>query len=272
MTNETGDVNPPTIIKLAKIKQWIIPADAESYKVLAKAGAPLTIFHEDFLPTLRVLTESKNIRGEGVNFRTEILEPFLDKVGATWNKKEHCQATIRAKTMTFELLKTAGFAKARASVPKLQEVLYNFFERWGYRVHFVYSEARGKLKLEVEYWHDPSKHPVISLDEKQTKDQHKVQFKLGNLRFTFKFDDFESKTAPVGRAWKFDRDDVETHIPTTYHIGYVHTVIEIKKGGEFVPFHSSRCKYSDISSVLPVITALMSVPQFNPHNFDVEPD
>lgn len=42
MTVENGE---PTIIRLAQIKQWLIPADSESYKVLADVGIPLTIFH-----------------------------------------------------------------------------------------------------------------------------------------------------------------------------------------------------------------------------------
>ncbi|MDN3080069.1 MULTISPECIES: hypothetical protein, partial [Bacteria] len=101
MTVENGE---PTIIRLAQIKQWLIPADSESYKVLADVGIPLTIFHEDFLPTIKLVTDQHNIRGIGVNFKDEILDPFLSKVGTTWQKKaESATATIKSKDMVFEV-------------------------------------------------------------------------------------------------------------------------------------------------------------------------
>lgn len=259
----------PTVIKLVRIKQWYVPHDAETYKVLRKIGVPLTQFHQDFLPTLQLLTKPKNIRALEVNFKTKVLEPFLDLVGATWNKKPHCEATIQARTMKFEVLKTEGFAVAKKSIPKLQDVLTKFFARWGYRSTFEYSEARGKCKLNVEYWFDPEKQPIVILEDEKVADNSVAKIVFGNLRFTFRFDNFESKTKMLPPR---PGSDPDARPPLSYHIGYVHTLIEIRQGGAFTPLHSSKCKISDLSSVKPLIAALMAVPNHSPSNFDVPAD
>jgi len=263
---DQASTTEPTIISLARIKQWFVPADAETYLTLKRIGVPLTQFHQDFLPTLQLLTRKHNIRGREVSFKTEILEPFLDKVGATWNKKLHCEATIQAKTMKFEVLKTEGFAVAKASIPKLQDVLTKFFTRWGYRSTFEYSEARGKCKLNVEYWFDPERQPIVILED-EPAERPKVRFRLGNLRLTFVFDGYDSKTKMVSLP---TQEDARPGL--AYHIGYVHTLIEIRQGGSFTPLHSSKCKLADMSSVLPLISALMDIPNRNAHNFDVSAD
>lgn len=270
MTTESG-AQEPTIIKLAQIKQWLIPADAESYKTLAKAGAPLTIIHEDMLPTLKLLTDRHNIRGVGVNFREEIMEPFFDQVGRTWQKKaESCVSTIQSKDMVFEVsMKDPKFGKAREAIDKMRDVLYTFFQRWGYRSTFEYSEGRSKGVLNVSFWHDPTKQPVIGLDDTEEK-REKVQIVFGNRRFTFKFDPFESKTTRAKQQGHRSPSSDEARVPLDYHIGYVHILIETKKGGEFVPTDSTKCKYSEISNVLPMLSALMSIPQFNPSNFETD--
>jgi hypothetical protein len=256
------------IIRLTRIKQWYIPADSESYLVLRGAGVALNRFHQDFLPTLKLLTASHGIRGREVNFKDEILSPFLDKVGRAWKKKEHCDCTLGAKTLVFESVKADGFAIAKATIPKLQDVLSKFFARWGYRVTFDYSEHRGKCKLNVEYWFDPERQPIVILEE-EADDKPKVQFRLGNLRFTFVFDQYDSKTTshPLRPT-----QHPESRPDKTYDIGYVHTMIEISQGGTFTPLHTSRCTYAQLSSVKPLIKALMEVPNHHASNFDESPD
>jgi hypothetical protein len=196
VTVENGE---PTIIRLAQIKQWLIPADSESYKVLADVGIPLTIFHEDFLPTIKLVTDQHNIRGIGVNFKDEILDPFLSKVGTTWQKKaESATATIKSKDMVFEVsMKDPQFSKARASIDRMRDVLYDFFCRWGYRAVFDYSEVRNKAVLRVDYVHDPARQPIVGLNEKPESDSEKVQIALGGLRLTFKFDKREQDICRV---------------------------------------------------------------------------
>lgn len=258
----------PTIINLTRIKQWYIPADAESYLVLRRAGVALTRFHQDFLPTLKLLTRHKNIRGKEKDFKREIMTPYFDKIGQTWNRKPHCDCTITSKTMVFETLKAESLSIARASIPKLQDILTKFFQRWGFRSTFEYSELRGKCKLNVEYWFDPERQPVVILEEEPEDLNRKVQFKLGNLRLTFTFDNFESRTV-INSGAKQSDDGMPAR---DYHIGYVHTLIEISQGGKFVPVQSSRCTWSQLSTVKPLIAALMDVPNRQPNNFNEAPD
>jgi hypothetical protein len=258
----------PTIIKLTRIKEWYIPVDAESYKTLQRAGCPMTRIHKDFLPTLKLLTSAHGIRARNVDFAEGIMNPFLDKVGKAWKSREHCDCVINKKTMVFESVKTEGFAIAKATIPKLEEKLREFFARWGYRHTFEYSELRGKCKLNVEYWFDPERQPIIVLEGK-AEDKPKVQWRLGNLRLSFSFDNFESKTRALP-----DRPGAtsESKPDLSYHIGYVYTLIEIRQGGTFTALHSSRCTYKELSSVAPLLKALMDVPNHNANNFDEEPD
>ncbi|QBQ74550.1 hypothetical protein BcepSauron_170 [Burkholderia phage BcepSauron] len=262
MTVENGE---PITIRLAQNKQWLIPADSESYKVLAAVGIPLTIFHEDFLPTIKLVTDPHGIRGVGFSFRTEILEPFLEKVGTTWKKKaDTCDCTIRSRDMEFEVsMKDPAFTKARASVDRMHDALLDFFDRWGYRMTFEYAEARSKAVVKVTYWHDPAKIPVIGLNEKPESDQEVAALTLGGMRITFKMDNFNerSRTLPArpGQDPKFEHEH-----------GYVHVNVAVKQGGEFVPTLSTRARYAEVSNVLPAICQLMRVPQFNPNNFEVD--
>jgi hypothetical protein len=261
--------NEPTIFQLTRIKQWYIPADAESYLTLRRAGVALTRFHQDFLPTLKLLTKGKNIRGREVDFHKDIMQPYFDKIGRTWNKKPHCDCTISKKTMVFETLKAEALPIAKASIPKLQDLLTRFFQRWGYRSTFEYSELRGKCKLNVEYWFDPERQPVVILEDEKEELNKKIQFKLGNLRLTFTFDNFESRTVIIKGGGRSNEDGIP---PKDYQIGYVHTLIEISQGGKFTPVQSSRCTWSELSSVKPLIAALMDVPNRQPNNFNEAPD
>jgi len=228
----------PKIIRLTKIRQWWLPVDAESYTILRDAGVPLIRFHVDFLPTLQLLTKKHHIRAKAVQFGPEILDPFLEMIGTTWNAKPHCKATITARQMKFETLKPEVFNKAKASILKLEDLLSKFFSRWGYNFRFDYSELRGKCKLTVEYFFDSNKIPIIPLVT-DPADLPKIQLKLGFTRITMTFGE-----------------------------KYVDTMLEVSQGGIFQPHHSSRCLYSQISSVKPLIAALMSVPDRDIHNFD----
>jgi hypothetical protein len=253
------------IIKLTRIRQWYIVADADSYLTLKSLGVCMTRFHQDFLPTLKLLTDKHDVRGKEVNFKTEILGPFLDRVGNTWLKKHPSfDCTIDSKTMTFEVRKADGYDTARKTIPKMEEVLSAFFARWGYRSSFEYSEARGKCRFAVEYWFDPERQPIVVLAE-DVREKPKVMLKFGNLRLTLTFDD------PRG-AVQMLRDKSGDVSGKRVNIGYVHVGIEISQGGNFVPFHSTRCTYQQISNVKPMIAALMEIPNVHANNFDEKPE
>lgn len=234
--NESSEVKK---IKLVKIKQWYMPFDGDSYKVLRAVGIPLVRFHEDFLPTVRLVCHKHKIRGSLINFKGDILEPFLDRIGTAFNNKEHCRASIGARAMSFETLKPEVFEKIKnETIPKLENLLRAFFSRWGYKSRFDYSEHRGKIKLVVDYWFDSEAQPIIPLEE-PLADVKPVRLRIGSIRLTLK----------LGTK-------------------YMETIIEVAQGGIFKPMHTSRCLYSQMSSVKPMISALMEIPNYDIHNFD----
>ncbi len=252
------------IIRFTKIKQWFIPADADSYKVLRDSGIPLTRLHQDFIPTIRPVLQSRGVRVKQVDFKEEILHPFLDKVGTSWSKKPHTKSLIQARAMLFEVVHADGLVVGRQTAPKLQDVLSKFFSQWGYCMTFEVSESKGKLRIAVEYWFDPEREPIVVLAE-APEERKPLRLKLGNLRISFVFDEFESQTVRVRKAGLSDDAPARDH-----RIGYVHTTIESRQGGQFKSIFSSRCKYSDISNVLPLVAALMDVPNHNGNNFEVD--
>ena len=234
--SKTGHKKQP--VRLTRIKQWYLPADAESYTALKEIGRPLTRIHINFMPAVKLLANKHKLRGTEVSFKDEILDPFLDKVGTAWNSKEFFKASIGNRTMKFETLKPEVLDKAKRWVPQMEEKLRAFFQRWGYSSTFDYSESRGRCKLNVEYWYDSQKLPIVVLEE-EPKPLPKIQLKLGFTRITLQFG-----------------------------TKYIDTAIEISQGGNFTPLHTTRCLYSQVSSVRPMLNALMSVLDKDEHNFD----
>jgi hypothetical protein len=227
-----------TIIRLTRIKQWYIPADTESYIELRKVGIPLLRIHRDFLPTVGLLTKSHNIKALNVDFKEKILDPFLDKVGASWLRKENRRCEINATNMRFDAVKPESFDDAKETIPKLQRVLEDFFARWGYGFRFELSQVKSRIRFNVEYWHDAGREPIVPL-EQIVEELPPLKLKLGFTR-----------------------------ISLTFGHKYVDTLIEISQGGVFKPLHTSRCLYSQMSSVAPLIKALCTVPNKDPHNFE----
>jgi hypothetical protein len=252
-------------IRLTRIKQWYIPADAESYIALKDVGVAMTRIHQNFLPTVGLMTRKYGITAREVNFKNEIMDPFFEQIANSWNRKLHCRCLIGGRTMKFESTKPEAHKEAVAAIPKLQDLLEKFFSRWGFSSTFDYSEARGKCKLNVEYWFDHNKAPIVVLEE-APEDQPKIQWKLGFTRLTFTFDQYHSKSV------KLPPPPGQQESGREHRIGYVHLLVEVSQGGKFTPVHSTKCTYTELSSVLPLMKALMNVPNMDHHNFDNLPD
>lgn len=227
-----------TIIRLTRLKQWYIPTDTESYLELRKAGIPLLRIHRDFLPTVGLLTKKHNIKALNVDFKSAILDPFLDKVGSSWLRKDNRRCSITATNMRFDAVKPESFEEAKETIPKLQRVLEDFFSRWGYGFRFELSQVKTRIRLNVEYWQDSSKLPIVPLQQ-NVAELPRIQLKMGFTRIAMSFGD-----------------------------KYVDLLIEISQGGVFKPLHTSRCLYSQISSVKHLIVALCDVPNRDIHNSD----
>lgn len=231
-----------TVIRLTKVKQFYLPVDAESYLVLRNAGIPLTRIHQDILPTIQLLTRQNNIKAKEVSFANEIVTPFLDRVGAEWLKGEHRSVTITAKTMRFETTNSKGLRSAEEAAPKLQACLERFFLRWGFRSTIEQSVHRNKCLIYVSYWLDANTQPVISLEQAATE--------IPAVTLTFGFTRLTLKLGPR-----------ECHL-----------VVSTSQGGTFVPLHSTRCLYNQISDVRGMLTALLEIPSIDPTNPDNKSD
>lgn len=230
----------PTAVKtiqLTKIKQWYFPVDAESYKILRDAGFPLIRFHHSMLPTIKLALEPRGIRGRGVSFKDGILNPFLDKLGASWQAKDYRKATITSSTMKFESSKDLEGSKV--AIQNLEACLRRFFTRWGFTAQIEYSDLRGKSKLHVTYKFDSNRLPVIPLIE-DLETIPTVRFKLGHLRLALQL------------GTKF-----------------LDITIEEQTGNVWTKIKTSRCLYSQIGDVRPMMAACIDMVNREPHNFEL---
>lgn len=226
------------IITLTKVRQFYLPVDAESYKILRSAGVPLIRIHENFIPTLSLITKSKKIKAQLVDFHETILNPYLDELGTRWQKKDHRTATLNASVLKFETNHASIYQASKEPLEKVEASLRRFFTRWGYSASFETSENRGKRKLHVSYKHDSNRSPIIHMVEDPTS-VPTIKLEIGFVRISL----------------TMLENEVETNI-------------SIATGGTWTSVQTTRCLYTQISDVRPFITALMKIPDHDPHNFD----
>jgi hypothetical protein len=226
------------IIRLTKLRQWYLPVDAESYKILRSAGIPLIRIQENFIPTIGMLTKKKKIKARLVDFNDTILNPYLDELGMRWQKKDHRKATINSSVLRFETVHASAAEQARLAVPKIEASLRRFFARWGYTATYELSESRGKIKFHVAYKYDPNKLPIINLQEDPT-------------------------SLPVARI-----DLGYVRISLTMGEKELETNVSIATGTTWQSIHTSRCLYSQVSDVRQIVNTLMDIPSKDIHNFD----
>lgn len=199
----------------------------------------MTKIHENFLPTISLITRPRNIRGKVLNFNEQILGPYLDKLGEIWNSKQHRRAVITNSVLKFETTHASIAKKSQKSFANIEAALRRFFTRWGYVGTFEYSELRGKCKLHVGYKFDSTRMPIIPLVEDPAA-LPQIKLKLGFVRL----------------ALTLGEKDVEINIATA-------------SGTEWKSMHTSRCLYSQVSDVRPLIRALMGIVNKEPYNFEV---
>lgn len=229
------------VVRFTKIKQWYLPVSAEDYNTLMEYNIAATRIHRTFMPTLDMLNSPiKRIQTELVDFNEEILNPYLDRLGAAWQKKEHRKALLKPSTLTFESNHPSLLAESKLNFDKIQVTLERFFQRWGYDYSFEYSEKRGKSKLHVKYKFETNKMPIISLVEDPTS-LPVLALELGFLRITF-----------------------------TLGAREVETNVAVLAGSEWRSMHTSRCLYSQISDVRPMMRGLMGMVNKNPESLDVK--
>jgi ribosome-associated toxin RatA of RatAB toxin-antitoxin module len=193
---------------------------------------------ENLFPTLGLLFKKHKIKPQLVSFADTIRNPYFDKLGSTWQAKEHRKATISNSVMKFETTHASIQPQAREAMHKLEASLRRFFTRWGFAHSFEVSESRGKLKLHVDYRFDPERAPVIPLVEDPTS-MPQIRLDLGFMRITLVM--------------------LKTEIE--YNVA-------LAAGTDYNSIHTGRCLYSQVSDVRPWISALVNITSNDPHNSD----
>lgn len=236
--SNANKASEPKIIKLTKIKQWYLPVDAESYEILKQCGVPLIRIHENFLPTLGLVTKQKNIKAKSVNFTESIMNPYFDKIGELWNSKPHRKCLITSSVLKFETTNPKILKRSKEHLEKIAASLRRFFTRWGYSCAIEISESRGRCKLHCAYKYSGDNLPVLPLVEDSTS-MPTVKLKLGFTRISL----------------VFMQREVEINIAKS-------------AGGTWKSIDTSRCTYAQIGNVLPMLTALGDVISHDQHNAD----
>jgi hypothetical protein len=238
---------------IVRIGERFIIADKDSYNLLRASSLPATSIPVGMLDSAKTLLAYKGIEFNEQDFDQEFLAPFIKRARASWGAKgDAFTSQVQSNMLIFDAA-PAGADAARQMAPKIEAVMAKFFSRWGFRQAFDVSESRGKVRISVEFSVDPKSRPVLEL-EKDSKDLQKFEIEFGGFKISLSMDDPRGRIESRGNG-----KDV--------HIGYVYVDISIKQGGTFVPYQSGRCTYGEVSSVLPMIAALVQIAEQQPDNY-----
>lgn len=144
-------------IRLAVIKDRLVPADVDSYRRLHALKVPNVSFPYSFIDTLKVLTNKKRITLIGVPFES-IHSEFVEKINNGWTKDPRRKMVVSKGTFRFE---ARGLNAPRDSFAKLETRLRDYFARWGFDATYDYSETATRARLVVEYKVSKTNLPVI---------------------------------------------------------------------------------------------------------------
>lgn len=220
------------MITLTKIKQFYMPVDAKSYKRMRAAGIPLLRFHESMLETVALLGKLKKLKATLTPFKDGILNPFLDRLSDDWKSlHEDTRVKIDSKSIRLETTHADASEKVEPVIEDLRQCVQRFFERWGYSFSFEASTKRGKHLIHIEYWFSESKLPVIHLEDDPVT-QLNFDFVCGWMKFSFNTDD-----------------------------KYLNVTVHTSHGGQWQVQSTTRCLFSQVSNVMPMIAGLLSLTQ-----------
>jgi hypothetical protein len=242
------------IANIVRIGERFIIADKDTYHLLRANSFPATSIPLNMMESAKTLLSYKDVEFKEQDFDQEFLLPFIKRARASWSAKSDAFTSQFQAGMLIMDAAPAGADEARKMAPKIESVMAKFFSRWGFKHTFEVSESRGKVRISVEYSIDPKARPVLEL-EKDTRDLKKFEIEFGGFKLGLSMDDPRGRIESSGNG-----KDV--------HIGYVHVDIAIKQGGTFIPYQSGRCTYGEVSSVLPMIAALVQIAEYQPDNYN----
>lgn len=180
-THQHQEPSEPPIINFIKIKQWYVPADDPSYRVLRDLKMPLLKVHRDYLPLLELQTSKRGIRAKSRNFE-EILHERLDRVGEAWNAKKGRKCQLTESRLSFSAPATD---RNRKAIAQLESSFARFCLRWGHRYVPSYSETADRIKLVIDYSFDPDRNPVIESGADDMRQKYELELGFTKLSFTF---------------------------------------------------------------------------------------
>lgn len=170
-------------IEFVKIRQWYVPRNADSYRILRELRTPLLKMHRDFLPVLKLVTVPRGIKAKAFDFES-ILNERLDKLGLQWKSRPGRTCKLTDKRLAFS---APCNDRNRRAIASLEASFAKFCTRWGFKATPLYSEREDRLRLVIDYQFDPSRNPIIeSAPVEQTRSFELV---LGNTKFKISFMD-----------------------------------------------------------------------------------
>ncbi len=171
----------PPVINFVRIKQWYVPADADSYQLLKSVGVPMVRVHGDFLPTLQLVTKPRGIRAKARYF-SEVYAEKMDALGAKWMSKPDRKCKISDSRAVFTAKLTP---RNRIKINEIDDFFTRFTARWGFSYKPVYSESDKQLKLVVDIKFDPTKNPVIPSMVPPEQVVHELELGFSKIKVTF---------------------------------------------------------------------------------------
>lgn len=220
---DTKTLNACTI-NVVRLKDWVIPYDADAYKVLYSHGiTPTRIKFDVFDTVLSLKLRPAKVKVNYVKFDKVWFDDFLDKVARNWAKIPSTKITNTSTSVTLTTTHPGVYEEAKATLEKAQAAFDRFSTRWGTSMLVTSSESRGKLKMHVEFRHG-AKPPVVSAVHEPALLQP-VVIDFGFLRV---------ELLP---------EDTDRH----GHAQLMRAVVKTKTGSEYATVHSTRFLRSDLA-------------------------
>lgn len=198
-----------TTLILVKNRDWYIPANTKSYKILVKLGFPVTRLHKDSKAILLLQMKKHKVSVRVVPF-SEVLKKFQDSLALTWKTNELRDAKMRARSIEIYVTKRKETVEAKKDLEEVKLKVDRFLRRWGLAGEAIYSEARGLSKLYADITFSTHRPPVLQVakDPQQVK---KNIVELGNFRLMSLVDGkmfhwwLEVKTGPKWALVKYSK-------------------------------------------------------------------
>lgn len=198
-----------TTLILVKNRDWYIPANAKSYKILVKLGFPVMRLHKDSKAILLLQTKKHKVNVKVVQFR-DVLKQFQEAITKSWKTNDLRDVKMRARSIEIFVTKRKETENARKDLEEAKLKIDKFLRRWGLAGEAIYSEARGLSKLYADITFSNHRVPVLQV----SKDPHQAKkniVELGNFRLMSLVDGkmfhwwLEVKTGPKWSLVKYSK-------------------------------------------------------------------